>query len=178
MSRVGNAPIPIPEKVTVTVQQSAVQVKGPQGEMSWSMPTGIKANVADGAVNVTRHDDSQDQRARHGLARNLIRNMVLGVTDGFSKELEIIGVGYRAEVKGKVLALTLGHSHAIQFPIPEGITIKVNKQTELSIQGRDKQLVGETAARIRRLRPPEPYKGKGVKYASEVIVRKAGKSAV
>lgn len=178
MSRIGNKPIQVPEKVTVNVQGSGVQVKGPQGQLSGVIPAGIQVSVADGLVKVSRDDNEREIRARHGLVRNLIQNMVIGVTDGYVKNLEIIGVGYRADVKGKVLALTLGFSHGVNFPIPEGITIKVNKQTEIAIQGMDKQLVGETAARIRRFRPPEPYKGKGIKYANEVIIRKAGKSAV
>lgn len=178
MSRIGKAPVKIPEKVTVTVQDRDVQVKGPQGQLSLKIPNAIQVTVKDGNVEVTRDGADREVRARHGLTRKLIQNMVTGVTEGFSKTLEIVGVGYRADVKGKSLSLSLGFSHPIEYPIPEGISVKVNKQTELVISGMDRQLVGEMAACIRRLRPPEPYKGKGIKYAQEVIVRKAGKSAV
>ena len=178
MSRIGKAPIKIPEKVTVTVQGAEVQVKGPQGQLSLRIPDAIKVNVADGSIEVSREGEDRDIRARHGLTRKLIQNMVTGVTDGFTKTLEIVGVGYRADVKGQSLSLTLGFSHPVEYPIPEGIAVKVNKQTEVVISGMDRQLVGEMAARVRRLRPPEPYKGKGIKYANEVIIRKAGKSAV
>ena len=178
MSRIGKAPIKIPEKVTVTVQGVEVQVKGPQGQLSLRIPDAIKVNVADGSIEVSREGEDRDIRARHGLTRKLIQNMVTGVTDGFTKTLEIVGVGYRADVKGQLLSLTLGFSHPVEYPIPEGIAVKVNKQTEVVISGMDRQLVGEMAARVRRLRPPEPYKGKGIKYANEVIIRKAGKSAV
>lgn len=178
MSRIGKAPIPLLDKVTVSVEKSSVEVKGPKGALSLAIPDSVNVMVNDGVVNVTCSSDEKNARARYGLVRKLIANMVKGVSDGFSKQLEINGVGYRAEVKGKDVRLTLGFSHPVTFPIPEGIAIKINKQTELLIEGIDKQLVGETAARIRRLRPPEPYKGKGIKYADEVIKRKAGKSAV
>lgn len=178
MSRIGKAPVKIPEKVTVTIQGSEVQVKGPLGQLSLKIPNSIGVTVKDGDVEVTREGADRDVRAQHGLTRKLIQNMVTGVTDGFTKSLEIVGVGYRADVKGKSLSLSLGFSHPVEYPIPEGISVKVNKQTEVVISGTDRQLVGEMAARIRRLRPPEPYKGKGIKYANEVIIRKAGKSAV
>lgn len=178
MSRIGKAPIIIPEKVTVTVLDAEVQVKGPQGQLTLGISDAIKVKVADGLVEVSCESEDRNIRARHGLTRKLIQNMVVGVTDGFAKTLEIVGVGYRAEVKGKSLSLSLGFSHPVEYPIPAGISITVNKQTEIVISGMDRQQVGEMAARIRRLRPPEPYKGKGIKYAGETIIRKAGKSAV
>ena len=177
MSRIGKAPIKLPEKVTVTQQNGTIEVKGPKGSLSMPVPELVKVAVTDGEVLVTRDSDEKEVRSRHGLVRNLIQNMVQGVCEGYTKTLEINGVGYRAEVKGKELVLSLGFSHPIHFAIPEGIGIKVNKQTEVVIEGIDKQLLGETAARIRKLRPPEPYKGKGIKYSDEVIQRKAGKTA-
>lgn len=178
MSRIGKLAIPIPEKVTATVQGKVVQVKGPLGTLSVTLPGLIEAKVSDGILTLTRTAESKTSRSLHGLYRNLVRNAVVGVSQGYQKALEINGVGYRAEVKGKELSLTLGFSHPVTFPIPDGIKIAVGKQTALQISGIDKQLVGETAARIRELKPPEPYKGKGVKYTEEVIVRKAGKAAV
>ena len=178
MSRIGKVPIKLPEKVSVTLENGTVTVKGPKGSMVLALSGRVQVAVVEGAVEVTREGEAPERRAEHGLVRNLINNMVQGVLEGFSRKLEINGVGYRAEVKGKDLVMTLGFSHPVNFAIPEGVAIKVNKQTELLIEGIDKQLIGETAARIRRLRPPEPYKGKGIKYAEEVIKRKAGKSAV
>lgn len=178
MSRVGKAPIQIPEKVSVTVQGGEVQVKGPLGMLSVGLLDEIDVKVADGQVALARKSEEKEVRSCHGLLRNLIHNMVIGVSEGYKKDLEINGVGYRAEVKDKDLVMTLGFSHPVKFPIPDGIKISVNKQTALTVEGINKQLVGETAARIRQLRPPEPYKGKGIKYAEEVIKRKAGKSAV
>lgn len=178
MSRIGKAPIKLPEKVSVSLDNGTVTVKGPKGSLGMVLPALVQAAVVEGAVEVTRKGADPESRAQHGLVRNLIHNMVQGVSEGFTKKLEINGVGYRAEVKGKDLVLSLGFSHPVNFAIPEGVLIKVNKQTELMIEGIDKQLIGETAARIRRLRPPEPYKGKGIKYAEEVVKRKAGKSAV
>ncbi len=179
MSRIGNAPIAMPEKVTVVVQGSAIEVKGPKGALSLPLDqlTSFDIKVADNQVTVARQSNEKEIRAKHGLLRNLIRNMVVGVSEGYKKELEINGVGYRADAKGKSLVLTLGFSHPVTFPIPEGIKISVEKQTLLRIEGIDKQLVGQTAAQIRELRPPEPYKGKGIKYVEEVIQRKAGKTA-
>jgi large subunit ribosomal protein L6 len=177
MSRVGKAAIKIPDKVTVNMQNRKIDVKGPKGLMHLDLPTLVDVSISNGEVIVSRDSDDGDARACHGLIRNLIGNMVLGVSEGFSRTLEINGVGYRAELKGKDLILSLGFSHPINFAIPEGISITVNKQTNLVLEGIDKQLVGETAARIRRLRPPEPYKGKGIKYSDEIIKKKAGKAA-
>lgn len=177
MSRVGNALIEIPDKVTVTVHDGEVQVKGPLGQIALKVVPQIQVGVAGKTVKVTREAETQALRARHGLIRNLVHNMVIGVSEGYRKSLDINGVGYRAEMKGKDLVLSLGFSHPVIFPVPQGIKITVNKQTNLVIEGVDKQLVGETAARIRELRPPEPYKGKGIKFTDEVIRRKAGKAA-
>ncbi len=178
MSRIGKAPIKLPDKVTVNVNDGVVAVKGPKGNLELALPQLVQIAIKDGEVQVTRTSDSKAGRSRHGLVRNLVNNMIVGVSEGYARKLEINGVGYRAEVKGKDLVLSLGFSHPVNFSIPEGVTIKVNKQTELLLEGIDKQLLGETAARIRKVRPPEPYKGKGVKYAEEVIQRKAGKTAV
>jgi large subunit ribosomal protein L6 len=178
MSRVGKVPIKIPEKVTIDVKDCVIEVKGPRGSMHLDLPGLVNVSVSDGEVIVSRDSDNKDARAHHGLIRNLISNMVRGVSEGFSKTLDINGVGYRAEVKGEELVLSLGYSHPINFAIPEGISITVNKQTQMVLEGIDKQLVGETAARIRLLRPPEPYKSKGIKYSDEIIKRKAGKTAV
>lgn len=178
MSRVGKTPIKVPDKVTVNIQNGIVEVKGPKGLMSLNIPDLVNVSMVSGEVVVACGSDSNMAHSRHGLVRNLIGNMVRGVSEGFVKKLEITGIGYRAEVKGKNLLLSLGFSHPLKFPIPDGISITVNKQTELVVEGINKQLVGETAACIRRLRPPEPYKGKGIKYSDEVIQRKAGKTAV
>lgn len=177
MSRIGKAPIQLPEKVSVLVQGEQIQVKGPLGTLTTPLLPQIHVETKEGHVFVQRKVDEKRIRSQHGLIRNLIYNMVIGVSGGYRKNLEINGVGYRAEVKGKDLVLTLGFSHPVTFSIPEGIKIQVNKQTALTIEGIDKQLVGETAARIRQLRPPEPYKGKGIKYTEEIIQRKAGKAA-
>jgi large subunit ribosomal protein L6 len=177
MSRIGKMPIQIPEKVEVKLNQGELLVKGPLGSHSLKVDLHVQIEVKDGQVIVTRKGDDRESRSRHGLVRVLVQNMVVGVSKGFSKELDVVGVGYRAEVKGKDLNLALGFSHPVIFPIPEGIQVKVEKLTKMIITGSDRQLVGETAAKIRGYRPPEPYKGKGVKYADEVIVRKAGKTA-
>lgn len=177
MSRIGKQPIPVPAKVTVAVNDRQVSVKGPGGQLHRTVHPLALVTVEGTAVIVKRADESRLARALHGLTRTLINNMVHGVTEGFKRELDIIGVGYRAEVKGKDLQLALGFSHPVVFAVPEGIKIQVEKQTHLVIGGADKELVGETAARIRRIRPPEPYNGKGVRYSNEVIKKKVGKTA-
>ena len=177
MSRIGRAPIAIPSGVTVTPQGSSVHVEGPKGKLSVSLPAAISVQVSAQQLQVGRANDAQATRALHGLSRALIANMVHGVVSGFSKELEIVGVGYRAQLQGKQLSLHVGFSHPVLVPIPEGITVDVPKPTGLVVKGADKHLVGQFAANLRRIAPPEPYKGKGIKYVGEVIRRKAGKAA-
>jgi large subunit ribosomal protein L6 len=177
MSRIGRQPIRIPSGVTVETSGAAVRIKGPKGTLEWACPSGVKVNRADGELRLERAGDGREQRATHGLSRKLLANMVQGVSVGFSRVLEINGVGYRAELKGQSLQLALGYSHPIVFPLPKGITAKVDKQTVVTLEGADRQLLGQTAAAIRRLRRAEPYKGKGIKYGDEVIRRKAGKAA-
>ena len=176
MSRVGKQPIPIPSGVTVNLGEGQVQVKGPKGELTGPIPAGITAKVEDDSLVFERPDDSKPARANHGLARALANNMIVGVSDGFTKRLEIEGVGYRADVKGKVLNLLLGFSHPVEMPIPEGLKVSVDQNTKVAIEGADKGVVGQFAADVRALRPPEPYKGKGVRYEDEHIRRKGGKA--
>ncbi|GJQ21119.1 MAG: 50S ribosomal protein L6 [Bacteroidia bacterium] len=177
MSRVGKKPIQIVKGASVTVHNGMVNVKGPKGELSARIHRSVGLEVKGTEVVVTRKNDEKETRAVHGLWRALIQNMVTGVTEGYSKKLEIVGVGYRAEMKGRKLHLLLGYSHPILFGPPEGIKIETPSQTNITISGIDKQLVGLVAAKIRSFRPPEPYKGKGVKYEGEYIRRKAGKAA-
>jgi large subunit ribosomal protein L6 len=177
VSRIGRKPIQIPKGVTVTLKDGSVTVKGPKGELTEKVHTDIGVEVKDGQLLVLRKSDEKKQRALHGLWRALIQNMVVGVTDGFTRKLDIVGVGYRAEMKGTRLNLLLGFSHPILFAAPDGIKIEAPTQTNIIISGMHKQLVGLVAAKIRSLRPPEPYKGKGVKYEGEYIRRKAGKAA-
>ena len=176
MSRIGKRPVPIPDGVTVAYADSEVKVKGPRGSLVTALPDGIQVEVADGEIRLSRPDDRRQYRSLHGLARALTANMVTGVTDGFSKELEIQGVGYRAEVKGKVLVIRVGYSHPVEMPVPEGLSVKVDGNTKLLVEGIDKQLVGQFAANIRSVRPPEPYKGKGIRYRGERVRRKVGKT--
>ena len=178
MSRIGKLPIPVPSGVDVTVDERLVTVKGPKGTLSHTVVAPITVNRAeDGTIEVKRPDDERESRSRHGLTRTLIANMVTGVTDGYEKKLEIVGVGYRVLSKGPTqLEFQLGYSHPITFNAPDGITFTVDGPTKLGVQGIDKQLVGEVAANIRKLRKPEPYKGKGVRYAGEQIRRKVGKA--
>ena len=177
MSRIGNAPITVPSGVDVSVSGQQVTVKGSKGELSIELHDGIGVEVEDGTVTVSRTNDDRSQRALHGLNRSLIQNMVVGVSEGFVKNLEIVGVGYRAALKGNdELDMALGFSHPVSVKAPEGITFEVPEPTKISVVGIDKQKVGQVAAEIRDLRKPEPYKGKGVRYAGERIVRKAGKA--
>ena len=177
MSRVGKKPIVLPQGVQVTAQPGKVVVKGPKGQLQLTLPPLVQIKLEGSTLLVTRSNDEKNSRSQHGLARNLLNNMVQGVTHGFVKALEINGVGFRAEVKGKNLQIALGYSHPVVFPIPEGIQIQVTNQTKLAVQGMDRALVGQTAAEIRSLRLPEPYQGKGIRYANEVIKRKVGKAA-
>jgi large subunit ribosomal protein L6 len=176
MSRIGKQPIEIPSGVKVSIDNQSVSVTGPKGTLSRVILNNVTLDLNDKFLTVTRVDDSMNSRAAHGLSRTLLSNMVTGVTKGFERALEINGVGYRAEVKGDVLNLSLGYSHPINFQLPNGITVDVDKMTKLLVKGIDKELVGQTAAKIREFRSPEPYKGKGVKYADETILRKAGKT--
>ena len=178
MSRIGKQPIAIPDGVTVTRDDSTVQVKGPKGTLSEKLPASIAIEIAGGQVTLSRPDDSQQNRSLHGLARALLANMVRGVTEPFSKNLEIQGVGYRAEVKGKSLVLQVGYSHSVEIAIPEGLSVSVDRNVRISVQGISRQSVGQFAANIRSVRPPEPYKGKGIRYAGEQVRRKVGKAGV
>ncbi|MEO8432233.1 MAG: 50S ribosomal protein L6 [Acidobacteriota bacterium] len=177
MSRVGKMPVVIPKGVDVEQDGDAVRVKGPRGELSTRVPLGLTVVIENGEVRIARSSEEPQQRAFHGLLRSLVANSVEGVTKGFSKDLEIVGVGYKAEVKGKTILFSLGYSHPINFPIPEGISVNLDaKAGKLTVSGADRQKVGQTAAEIRKLRVPDPYKAKGIKYAEEVIRRKVGKA--
>jgi large subunit ribosomal protein L6 len=177
MSRIGRKPIEVPDGVDVQVAPGRVTVKGPKGELLQDLSPEMKVELADGTVTVERPTDRGDHRALHGLTRSLIANMVEGVTEGYEKRLEIQGVGYRAQLRGKALELSLGFSHPVSVEAPEGIEFEVPQPTEIVIRGIDKQQVGQVAADIRKRRPPEPYKGKGVRYAGEQVKRKVGKRA-
>lgn len=177
MSRIGKLPVAIPQGVRVNLEGTLVRVEGPKGKLESRVDPSVTVERADDRLVVRRRDDSPRSRGIHGLTRRLLANMISGVSRGFSKVLEINGVGYRAEVKGNAIHFSLGYSHPILFQLPPGIHAKVEKQTIVTLEGVDRQLLGATAAMIRELRPPEPYKGKGIKYAEEAIRRKAGKAA-
>jgi len=178
MSRIGRSPIPVPSGVTVTLAGDSVTVKGPQGTLDRQLPPGITISQDGDVLVVARPDDERHHRALHGLTRSLVANMVTGVTQGFTKELEIVGVGYRANAKGpNALELALGFSHTVPVNAPDGITFEVPTPTRVIVKGIDKEQVGQVAANIRKIRKPEPYKGKGVRYAGERVLRKAGKAA-
>ncbi|MGQ0644483.1 MAG: 50S ribosomal protein L6 [Elusimicrobiota bacterium] len=179
MSRLGRKPIPIPEKVKVSIAGSVVTAEGPLGRLTRNLPVGISAKVDGSTLLVTRADDSNRQKALHGTLRKVVLNMVEGVSAGFTKNLQIEGVGFRAQSAGEKITMQLGYSHPVEFVVPKGIKVTVDpKQTFLSVQGFDRELVGQVAANIRRLKPPEPYKGTGIRYQNEHIRRKAGKAAV
>jgi large subunit ribosomal protein L6 len=177
MSRIGKQPIPVPAGVTVQIEPELVRVNGPKGELSERISRDIKVAQDDGQLVVTRPTDRADHRALHGLTRSLVANMITGVTDGFEKRLEIQGVGYRAQLKGKDLELALGYSHPVPIKAPDGIEFEVPVPTRIVVKGISKQVVGEVAANIRKARPPEPYKGKGIRYEGEYVARKVGKRA-
>ncbi len=177
MSRIGNQPVQLPSGVTLQVQDNAVSVKGPKGTLSHPLVEHVQVKVDGTAVQVVRHEDEKQARANHGLMRAVLRNMVHGVTKGFEKTLEINGVGFRAEVRGKMLVLNVGYSHPIEFPIPQGVTIAIDKNGMLQITGIDRHQVGQVAAKIRSFRKPDSYKGKGVRYLGETVRLKPGKSA-
>jgi large subunit ribosomal protein L6 len=176
MSRIGNKVIPVPSGVKINIGAGQVEVQGPKGKLTSAVPAGIQFELADGRLVAKREAETKQLRALHGLARSLVANAVKGVTDGFQKELEIVGIGYRAEVRGKSVVFSLGFSHPIDFQIPTGINITVEKQTKLVISGTDKQRVGQTAATIRALKKPDPYKNKGIRYAGETLKKKVGKT--
>jgi large subunit ribosomal protein L6 len=175
MSRIGKKAVPIPNGVTLTLDGQTVTVKGPKGELSWTVVDEIEVSQGEAGLSLAPRSDSQRARAMWGLSRTLVANMVQGVTQGYEQTLELVGVGYRAAMKGKALSMQLGFSHDVDIQPPAGITFATPRQTAIIISGIDKQLVGETAARIRKIRPPEPYKGKGVRYAGEAVRRKEGK---
>lgn len=176
MSRIGRLPIDVPAGVTVTIDGRAVAVKGPKGELALTVAHPIDVRLEEGQVLVTRPDDERESRSLHGLTRTLIQNQIIGVTEGYSKGLEVVGTGYRVQAAGQGVTFALGYSHPITVNPPAGITFEVEGNNRLTVRGIDKQAVGEVAANIRKLRKPEPYKGKGVRYAGEVVRRKAGKS--
>lgn len=176
MSRIGKKPIPVPANVTVSIDGDTVAVKGPKGELRQSFRPEMKISQEDGQLVVERGTDAKEQRALHGLTRALLANMIQGVTQGYRRGLDIIGVGYRAEKKGEALVLSVGYSHQVQYPQPAGISITTPSPTTIVVEGIDKQKVGQVAAEIRSVRPPEPYKGKGIRYQGEQVRRKAGKA--
>jgi large subunit ribosomal protein L6 len=176
VSRIGKLPVTIPSGVKVAVNDNAVRLEGPKGKLQATVPAGVEVRVEGNLVRVERQKDDRKMRALHGLTRKLIANMTEGVSRGFTRVLDINGVGYRAEVKGQEIHMTLGYSHPVVFPLPAGVAAAVERQVIITLSGADRQVLGETAAKIRSLRPPEPYKGKGIKYREEVIKRKAGKA--
>jgi large subunit ribosomal protein L6 len=175
MSRIGKKPIAIPANVQASVEGQTVRVKGPKGELAWTVSDEVAITFENGELSFAPRDESTRARAMWGLSRTLVANMVTGVTVGYEKTLELVGVGYRAQMKGQALSMQLGFSHEVDFPAPPGVTFQVPRPVEIKISGIDKQVVGETAARIRKVRPPEPYKGKGVRFAGEAVRRKEGK---
>lgn len=178
MSRVGNLPISLPDGVTVDIQENRLRIKGAKGELTTPVPAGIRFELGDDGLVARRDSDVKQVRALHGLARSLAANAVHGVSQGFARELQITGIGYRAAMQGSTLTMQLGFSHPVDFAVPEGITISVPEPTRIVVEGSDKQLVGETAAKIRSLRPPDAYKGKGIRYSDEIVHTKVGKSGV
>ncbi|AFZ37565.1 LSU ribosomal protein L6P [Stanieria cyanosphaera PCC 7437] len=176
MSRIGKRPIPIPNKVTVNIQERYVTVKGPKGTLERELPSLVSVKQEGETLLVVPEDESRKARERHGLSRTLVANMVSGVADGFEKRLQIQGVGYRAQAQGKKLTLNVGYSKPVEMTMPDGIQVAVEKNTEITVSGIDKEVVGNVAAKIRAVRPPEPYKGKGIRYLGEVVRRKAGKT--
>lgn len=177
MSRIGKKPVKIPDGVSVKITDNTLVANGPKGDLSVSLRPEVKVSVDGSNLNIERLSDTPKAKSLHGLSRTLVENAVLGVSAGWNKGLELIGVGYRAEMSGTMLILSVGFSHKVEFPAPSGITFEVNENTKINVKGADKQLVGETAAQIRRVRPPEPYKGKGIRYIGEVVRKKAGKAA-
>ncbi|MGH7304200.1 MAG: 50S ribosomal protein L6 [Candidatus Rokuibacteriota bacterium] len=177
MSRIGRQPVNIPQGVKVQIDGTTVRAEGPKGKLMQPVPAGLSAKLENNQLLISRTGDDRKIRALHGLARALVANMVTGVKDGFERKLDIVGIGYRAQIQGRVITLALGYSHPVVFPLPEGITADIERQVAITLRGADKALLGQTAAKLRALREPDPYKGKGIKYSDEVIRRKVGKKA-
>ena len=177
MSRIGRQPVNIPQGVKIQIDGTTVRAEGPKGKLMQPVPAGLSAKLENNQLVISRSGDDRKIRALHGLARALMANMVTGVKDGFERKLDIVGIGYRAQIQGKVITLALGYSHPVVFPLPEGITADIERQVAITLKGADKALLGQTAAKLRALREPDPYKGKGIKYSDEVIRRKVGKKA-
>ena len=176
MSRIGKLPVKVPKGVNITLNEQTVKVKGPQGELSQLIPKEISVSISDDTVTVSKNEETRKARQNYGLVRSLVNNMVIGVSEKFEKKMQMIGVGYRAQVQGKKLTLLVGYSHPVEFEVPDGLEVKVEANTNLTVSGSDKEKVGLLASQIRATRPPEPYKGKGIRYVDEVVLRKAGKS--
>jgi large subunit ribosomal protein L6 len=177
MSRIGKKPIVIPQGVKIQIENDVVRAEGPKGKLSQPVPQGLSVAVENGHVVVARESDARQLRALHGLTRSLMANMVSGVKDGFERKLEIVGIGYRAQLQGRNIQLALGYSHPVIFPLPDTITAEIDKQTAITLRGADKAVLGQTAAKLRALRSPDPYKGKGIRYSDEHVRRKVGKKA-
>jgi large subunit ribosomal protein L6 len=177
MSRIGKQPIPIPQGVKVQIDNGLIRAEGPKGKLSQPVPAGMAAKLENNVLTITRDSDHRTARAMHGLTRALVANMVTGVKDGFERKLDIVGIGYRAQLQGRNIQLALGYSHPVIFPLPETVTAEIERQVAITLRAPDKALLGETAAKLRALRKPDPYKGKGIKYSDEVIRRKVGKKA-
>ncbi len=177
MSRIGKKPIPVPQGVKIALEGTTVRAEGPKGKLSQVIPSELSVSMESNVLTVARSSDHRTVRALHGLTRSLLANMVQGVKDGFERKLEIVGIGYRCQLQGKALQLALGYSHPVIFPLPDGIQAEVDRQVSITLRGADKALLGQTAAKLRALRKPDPYKGKGIKYADEHIRRKVGKKA-
>jgi|TARA_B100000424_G_scaffold267705_1_gene261083 large subunit ribosomal protein L6 len=176
MSRIGKLPVKVPKGVNITLNEQTVKVKGPHGELSQLIPKEISVSISDDTVTVSKNEETIKARQNYGLIRSLVNNMVIGVSEKFEKKMQMIGVGYRAQVQGKKLTLLVGYSHPVEFEVPDGLEVKVEANTNLTVSGSDKEKVGLLASQIRATRPPEPYKGKGIRYVDEVVLRKAGKS--
>jgi large subunit ribosomal protein L6 len=177
MSRIGRKPVSIPQGVKLNLDGAVVRAEGPKGKLSQPIPAGLSAKIENNQLVISRSGEDRKVRALHGLARALMFNMVTGVKDGFERKLEIVGIGYRAQLQGRVITLALGYSHPVLFPLPEGVTAEIERQVSITLRGADKAVLGQTAAKLRALREPDPYKGKGIRYANEVVRKKVGKKA-
>ena len=177
MSRIGRKPVSIPQGVKLNLDGAVVRAEGPKGKLSQPIPAGLSAKIENNQLVISRSGEDRKVRALHGLARALMFNMVTGVKDGFERKLEIVGIGYRAQLQGRVISLALGYSHPVLFPLPEGVTAEIDRQVSITLRGADKAVLGQTAAKLRALREPDPYKGKGIRYANEVVRKKVGKKA-